>query len=73
MWIWQAPNHLRAIFKVFVTENRIVKRLCGLEIGFKVRGGAAPRQRRLLACEAHINAPMAVSSLTVHPAAVYFS
>lgn len=33
-----APNHLKAIWKVFVAENPLFKNLFKLEIGFAVRG-----------------------------------
>jgi hypothetical protein len=36
MWVWMAPNHLKAIWKVLVAENAIVKRLFNFEIGFTV-------------------------------------
>ncbi|KAL4423960.1 hypothetical protein ABPG75_001261 [Micractinium tetrahymenae] len=36
MWVWMAPNHVKAIWKVLVAENPIVKRLFNFEIGFLV-------------------------------------
>jgi hypothetical protein len=36
MWVWLAPNHIKAIWKVLVSENSIVKRLFKFEIGFAV-------------------------------------
>ena len=36
MWVWLAPNHIKAIWKVLVSENPIVKRLFNFEIGFAV-------------------------------------
>ena len=36
MWVWMAPNNLKAIWKVLVSENAIVKRLFNFEIGFTV-------------------------------------
>ena len=37
MWVWMAPNHVKAIWKVLVAENPIVKKLFNFEIGFSVR------------------------------------
>ncbi|KAL4421860.1 hypothetical protein ABPG77_001342 [Micractinium sp. CCAP 211/92] len=36
MWVWMAPNHIKAIWKVLVAENPIVKKLFNFEIGFSV-------------------------------------
>ncbi len=35
--MWMAPNHIKAIWKVLVAENPIVKKLFNFEIGFSVR------------------------------------
>lgn len=35
-WVWLAPNHLRAIWRVHVAEMRITKWICSFEIGFAV-------------------------------------
>ena len=42
MWFWGAPNQLRAIWKVLVAENALVKRLFDFEIAFVVGGCPLP-------------------------------
>ena len=42
MWVWMSFNHLKAIWKVLVSENAIVKRLFNFEIGFAVSSGCLP-------------------------------
>jgi hypothetical protein len=42
MWVWMSFNHLKAIWKVLVSENAIFKRLFNFEIGFAVSPGSLP-------------------------------
>ena len=52
MWIWGAPNQLRAIWKVLVGESALVKRVFKREIKFVV----STRGVLLLCCTCCMNA-----------------
>lgn len=32
MWVWMAPNHVKAIWKVLIGETRLFKWLCNFEV-----------------------------------------